>query len=189
MELSRFINWSLVHERKTFAATTNSRTTPLFRSALRCLYANLEHMHSITDATLEDIGALTDQIAHYYAHDGIPFDASRVSGALMDMMRADRGRAWLLRMDGILAGYAVVVWSYSIEYGGVEAVLDELYLEPEARGTGLGRIVVEHIVREAQNAGAIVMRLETERENTAARAFYKRLGFQTLERQPMKLEW
>jgi diamine N-acetyltransferase len=146
-------------------------------------------MHSITDATLEDIGALTEQIAHYYAHDGIPCNTPRVEHALRDMIRADRGRAWLLRVDGILVGYAIVVWSYSIEYGGIEAVLDELYLAPEARGTGLGRIFMEHVVHEAKNAGAVVLRLETEPENSAAQAFYTKLGFQTLDRQIMKLEW
>jgi ribosomal protein S18 acetylase RimI-like enzyme len=146
-------------------------------------------MHSITNATLEDIGALTEQIAHYYAHDDIPFDASRVAAALENMMRVDRGRAWLVRVDGALVGYAIVVWSYSIEYGGIEAVLDELYLSPQARGSGLGRSVMEHIVREAKNAGAVVLRLETEAENSAARAFYAKLGFEALDRQIMKLEW
>jgi ribosomal protein S18 acetylase RimI-like enzyme len=146
-------------------------------------------MHSITDATLGDIGALTEQIAHYYAHDGLPFDAARVAQALEDMMHANRGRAWLVRVDGTIAGYAIVVWSYSLEYGGIEAVLDELYLQPEARGTGLGRELMEHVVHEAKNAGAVVLRLETEPENGAARAFYTKLGFQTLERQLMKLEW
>jgi hypothetical protein len=57
-----------------------------------CLCANLLHMHSITDATLEDIGALTEQIARYYAHDGIPFDASRVTEALIEMLRGRHGR-------------------------------------------------------------------------------------------------
>jgi ribosomal protein S18 acetylase RimI-like enzyme len=156
---------------------------------MSCSCANLVCMHAVTAATLEDVGALTEQIAQYYAHDGIPFDAPRVEHALKGMLEFHRGRAWLLWVDGTPMGYAIIVWSYSIEYGGVEAVLDELYLESAARGMGLGRVLMEHVVREAKNAGAVVMRLETEPDNRAARAFYAKLGFETLDRQIMKLEW
>jgi ribosomal protein S18 acetylase RimI-like enzyme len=72
---------------------------------------------------------------------------------------------------------------------GIETVLDELYLAPEARGLGLGRRFMEQIVREVRIAGAVVLRLETEPKNHTARAFYTKLGFQTLDRQIMKLEW
>ena len=90
--------------------------------------------------------------------------------------------AWRLRADGADVGYAVIVWSYSLEYGGLEAVLDELYLAPAARGSGLGRELMQHVTQAARDAGAVVLRLETERDNESARAFYTRLGFETLDR-------
>ena len=52
----------------------------------------------------------------------------------------------------------------------------------EARGLGLGRTLMQHVTQAARDAGAVVLRLETERDNGFARAFYARLGFETLDR-------
>ena len=146
-------------------------------------------MPEIRTAAPADIPGLCALMERYYAHDQLEFDGARVTEALGTLLRAARGMAWLIGQDRAEIGYAVIVWSYSLEYGGIEAVLDELYLEPEARGAGFGRAVMEHVIREAKNAGAVVLRLETEPENSAARAFYAKLGFEALNRQIMKLEW
>ena len=42
--------------------------------------------------------------------------------------------AWLLSEADI--GYAVIIWSYSLEYGGIEAVLDEFV--PRTLGSRIG---------------------------------------------------
>ena len=76
----------------------------------------------------------------------------------------------------------MIIWSYSLEYDGIEAVLDELYLAPSARGSGLGHELMQHVTQAARDAGAVVLRLETERDNDHARVFYTRLRFETLDR-------
>ncbi len=134
-------------------------------------------MTDIRNATPSDIPALCALMRQYYAH-----DHARATNALQTLLREARGAAWLLSADGADIGYAVIVWSYSLEYGGIEAVLDELYLRSEARGSGLGRELMQHVTQAAREAGAVVLRLETERDNESARTFYTRLGFATLDR-------
>ena len=47
-------------------------------------------------------------------------------------------RAWLIRLGGRPVGYVVLAWTFSVEAGGREACVDELYLLPEVRDRGLG---------------------------------------------------
>jgi ribosomal protein S18 acetylase RimI-like enzyme len=140
-------------------------------------------MTDIRSATPSDIPALCALMRQYYAHDQLEFIESRATNALHTLLNEARGMAWLLSVDSVDIGYAVIVWSYSLEYGGIEAVLDELYLSPEARGSGLGRALMRHVAQAARTAGgAVVLRLETEHDNENARAFYAQLGFEPLDR-------
>ena len=72
-------------------------------------------------------------------------------------------------------GYAVVTWGYSIESGGRDALLDEIYVRPEGRATE-GQPSQE-ILEDLRHRGLTRVFLETERANTRVRAFYSRHGF------------
>jgi GNAT superfamily N-acetyltransferase len=74
-----------------------------------------------------------------------------------------------------LGGYGVVTWGWSLESGGRDALLDELYVRD--RGRGAGAALLEAIVAAARARGASRMFLETEEGNAAARRFYARAGF------------
>jgi hypothetical protein len=45
-------------------------------------------------------------------------------------------RAWFIRHGGKSVGYVVVTVGYSVEYGGRDGFIDDVYLIPEARGRG-----------------------------------------------------
>jgi GNAT superfamily N-acetyltransferase len=73
-------------------------------------------------------------------------------------------------------GYAAVVWSYSIESGGPDALLDEIYVR--RRGMGVGRRLMEEVFREVRARGMRRVFLETGAGNALARSFYSDLGFE-----------
>jgi len=60
---------------------------------------------------------------------------------------------------------------------GDEAHILNLAVHPDHRGRGLGRRLVELVVKEAQAAGARLVTLEVRRENAPARTLYRKLGF------------
>jgi ribosomal protein S18 acetylase RimI-like enzyme len=157
--------------------------------------------YALKDMTVQDVNLKAVSFEHpdrleralvlmraYYEHDGLKFDSLRQQRALEAMLREDRGRAWLATNRGEVVGYAVVVFTFSLEYGGLEAELDELFLAPEARGHGVGRAVMNLVLHEVHALGAVVVTLETEAENEPARMFYRRLGFSDSERRLMRLE-
>lgn len=108
-----------------------------------------------------------------------PYDRGHVLRGLQPLLEDDRfGQVWLVDAPGGgAAAYAVVTWSWSLESGGRDCILDELYVREQ--GTGLGARVLREVVAAAAAAGASTMFLETEAHNARVRGFYTRLGFAT----------
>lgn len=81
---------------------------------------------------------------------------------------------WVMRLDGELAGYAVMM-----------SVLDEAHLlnisvAQAVQGRGLGALLLDHLCDAARRAGAIQMLLEVRPSNQAAHRLYLKAGFELL---------
>jgi ribosomal protein S18 acetylase RimI-like enzyme len=87
------------------------------------------------------------------------------------------GHVWLIDEGGAPAGYAVMTLGYSLEFGGRDAFVDELYIRPAYRRRGLGRRAVEVVATYCRDTGVQALHLEVGRENEAAQALYRQAGF------------
>jgi len=113
-----------------------------------------------------------------YAHDGLTFRPRAARAALSGLMRTPHfGRVYVVECGGRPAGYAVLTLSWSLEYRGADAFIDELYLDPSFRGRGLGRLAIEFLVARCRASGLRALHLEVERPNTRAQAIYRKAGF------------
>lgn len=133
----------------------------------------------IRRAVPTDLDAVTRLVREFYEVDRHEFDEAVVRRALEPLLVDDTfGQVWVVAVDDDpVAGYAVLTWGYSIESGGRDVLLDELYLR--RRGSGLGSAFLATVLDAAARAGARRVFLETERHNERVRAFYARLGFHT----------
>ncbi len=124
-----------------------------------------------------DLDALLPLVAEFCAVDGHDFAPGRVASALRPLLANDGlGQVWVLADDGgAVSGYAVVTWGWSLEAGGREALLDELYVHE--RNQGAGALLLEAAAVGSRAAGASRLFLETESANVAVRRFYARHGF------------
>lgn len=122
-----------------------------------------------------DLGALLMLVREYCIEDRHDFDEPQVRKALMPLLENDQlGVVWVIGMPA--EGYAVVTWGYSLESGGRDALLDEVYVRE--RGRGSGATLLKAAITDATARGMKRMFLETESPNQAARRFYARHGFE-----------
>lgn len=124
-----------------------------------------------------DLPLLEQMVRAYYIEDGHLFDAERQPAALAALIEGEPlGRGWLVMLVGKPVGYVVLTLGFSIEAGGCEGCVDELFVVPEVRGRGVGRRVLELLEDEARRLGVRRLFLEVEHANRAC-ALYRRAGF------------
>lgn len=124
-----------------------------------------------------DIPLLTRLIREYYAFDGLSFDAAATRAALQQMLAHPRwGSAWLIQAGRRTAGYVVLTPCFSLEFGR-EVFIDELYLRPGFRGAGLGQAALDFVAGWARRKGVFAIHVVSEKDNPAARRFYRKGGF------------
>ena len=129
-------------------------------------------------AEAADFDALLPMIRALCEQDGTPFDEARVRRALaLGIADESLGRVWLIEWAGEPAGYLVLTFGFSLEFGGRDAFIDELYVRDEFRGRGLGRRAIELAERACRERGVGALHLEVERANTGAQELYRRSGF------------
>lgn len=74
-------------------------------------------------------------------------------------------------------GYVVLTFGFSLETRGPNAFVDELYLNEDHRGQGIGKATLEFLESFCRSVGLRALYLEVERANTAAQRFYHNCGF------------
>ncbi len=112
-------------------------------------------------------------VSEFCVTDQHTFDPDRVTRALVPLLEDDaHGVVYLADNE---QGYVVITWGYSLESGGREALIDEIYLR--RRGEGRGGKVMDALFVEMAARGVVKMFLETETHNHRARRFYARQGF------------
>lgn len=78
------------------------------------------------------------------------------------------------RVPHRIAGFGIM------RYGDDDAHLDLFGVDPEFRGQGLGRQLLEWLEKPALVAGITAIFLEVRASNQGAQAFYERLGYRKL---------
>ena len=80
-------------------------------------------------------------------------------------------------VDDKVVGYGITVQSYSTEFGGECVWIEDIYIEPEYRGRGIGTKFIQYVKKIYPDK---IFRLESEKENEIAVNLYKQHGFKEL---------
>jgi GNAT superfamily N-acetyltransferase len=73
-------------------------------------------------------------------------------------------------------GFATIYWSWSTTGAERIGVMNDLYVAPEARGTGTAEALIEACRAECASRGAGKLTWQTALDNERAKAVYDRIG-------------
>jgi ribosomal protein S18 acetylase RimI-like enzyme len=126
-------------------------------------------------AHLEGLLAL---VAAFHEEAGIKStDALRRRGVAPLLDGIPHGCAYLIGPARTPIGYIVITFGWSVEFGGLDGIVDELYIRPGVRGRGIASEALNALPRALAGAGLRAVHLEVEKDNAAAIKLYRRAGF------------
>lgn len=128
---------------------------------------------------LADAATLFDA---YRIHYGSATAPDRAAAWLRTHLAADRLLVWVARDDpDTPVGIVIVAPSPASIALGMNWGIRDLYVTPRARRRGVAAALLRRVLDEAYAAGASRVALQTEIDNTPARALYQRLGFDVVD--------
>jgi ribosomal protein S18 acetylase RimI-like enzyme len=121
----------------------------------------------------EEVARLLGGFRDYY---GEELPAQEVLLATVRRLGGDPGTEFLLAGDPA-CGFAQLRFRLSAWTGTDDAWLEDVFVEPDARGRGVGRALAEACVERARARGCKRIQLDANERNAAALALYHSLGF------------
>ena len=132
----------------------------------------------IDPAMPRDIGELLPLMREFYAGERLPYDEAVVRDALGELWAEPlHGGAWLARVGEEAEGYGVLCCGFSLEYGGRDAFVDEVYVRPGWRDRGIGNRLLDAMEEWCRARGVAAIHLEVDHDNPDGKRLYARRGF------------
>ena len=113
------------------------------------------NVSEVRAATRSDIDALVLLVKQYWRFEAIEgFDPRRIATMLKRVLAdPSLGRLWVATVDGVPEGYLLSVYVFSLEYQGLTAEVDELFVASKYRGAGIGARLLSVAEQAFRDAG------------------------------------
>ena len=98
---------------------------------------------------------------------------------LFTLFQKQNSGYWVAELDGEIVGGCGIYPTVGLPKGCIELV--KLYVNPSARGFGLGKKLMELSIKEAERIGYTSIYLETLPALSDALGLYQKLGFKLLD--------
>ena len=127
----------------------------------------------------DDLDRVVSLVAAFLEEQGFALDPEQRRACIAPLLSGSPyGSVYLIGPQRAPIGYVAVTFTWSVEFGGLDAAIDEIYLRPGVRGRGIASEVLQAICKRLFQAGVMLIDLEVDRDNAAARKLYERLGFE-----------
>ena len=130
----------------------------------------------VTEEDLEELLALLRGYCEFY-------EVAPADEALLALCRAllddpQNGGLQLIARDddGLAVGFATIFWTFSTLSAQRIGVMNDLFVAPDARGSGLADALIAACAERCRAAGAGELTWQTARDNHRAQAVYERVG-------------
>ena len=132
---------------------------------------------SITTVTASDLPELMPMLRAYCDfYEVNPSDDRLETLATALIENPDEGVQLIARGDGAPLGFATIFWTWQTLYGARVGVLNDLYVNAAARGSGTGRSLIERGLQLCREHGAEKLVWETAPDNATSQRLYDGIG-------------
>ncbi len=133
---------------------------------------------AFTLARPEHLEQLIALVAAFHAEEGITqSDEARRNGLAPLLDGIPHGVAYLIGPARAPIGYVIITFGWSVEFGGLDAIVDEIYVRPGVRGRGIASEALLTLPNALSGGGVKAMHLEVDKTNEKAQKLYSRAGF------------
>lgn len=137
-------------------------------------------MIAVWRAEPHEAEAVARLIVEFRDHLGLDWPSANAFLAGVERLIEDPKTAFLLAApddDSPPAGVAQVRFRYGLWWAAEDCLLEDLYVREEARGSGVGRALVQGVVDLARERGCRRVELDVNEANAPALAVYESFGF------------
>ncbi|WP_094584444.1 GNAT family N-acetyltransferase [Synechococcus sp. BO 8801] len=128
-------------------------------------------------AGLTDLDVIVPLFDGYRQFYGQPSEPDRVRAFLKERLAQGDSVLLMAEADGLVLGFTQLYPSFSSVSMAPIFILNDLFVVPETRRSGVARLLLDAAVRHGREAGAIRLSLSTAHTNTAAQALYTSAGW------------
>lgn len=131
----------------------------------------------------DDLERLDALVGAFHQEQGIELsETARRDGLLPLLEGIPHGAAYLIGPARAPIGYVIVTFGWSVEFGGMDAFIDEIYLRRAVRKRGIATEVLISLPKALAGAGVKALHLEVDRDNEDVQRIYARAGFKSRDR-------
>lgn len=140
-------------------------------------------MSTTTRAAGPDDAALVGCLLHDFNvefHSPTP-SAETLAGRFRDLLAREDVHVQLGMTEGEVAGFAFLTLRPTPYHDGSLAQLEELYVLPALRDSGIGTVLLADALEHVRAKGAAEVHINVDEVDVATRRFYERHGFVNIE--------
>jgi GNAT superfamily N-acetyltransferase len=131
----------------------------------------------VTEADLDELLPLMRAYSDFYRVDP-PDDALLAMSRALIADPDGEGVQLIARDDGTgrAVGFATIFWTWSTSSAARIGTMNDLFVTPEARGSGAAEALIEACAERCGRRGAVRLEWQTAPDNRRAQVVYERVG-------------
>ncbi len=133
-------------------------------------------------ATQNDLELFLTLMTEFYAESGYELDRASTTQAFQTVLEQPKlGVIWFIQDGSQDVGHVLVTFKFAMEYAGMIACIDDLFVLAAHRNRGLSTTTLEEVRAYCEENQLRGMTVEVANDNVAAQKVYRRIGLETLE--------
>lgn len=125
-----------------------------------------------------DLDRFMPLVEAFHAEAGLTTSPEQRREALTPLLDGSpHGAVYLIGPSKGPIGYCVVTFGWSVEFGGLDGCIDELYIRAGVRGRGVATEVITTLAATLKSVGMKALHLEVAPDNDKALRLYRRCHF------------